>query len=1475
MTQEPWELYGAAAQPAAPAAENGDPNEPWLQFNPPAKTTGELDRTVGANVEKLWTPDQAKIATNPIEMLAAGFDMSVAGLMQHAPRTVMPQHAGLMGSILAGAGQIGGDLIPGLVGGAIGTPTGAAVGGAAGSVVPIVGTGAGAAVGGVIGAGAGFAALPEGMRQVLMDHYTKGELHTWDEFVSRSAEIAYHTGTAAVIGGAGAFVGGAVGAKAMKLTGSASVAAIANATGFATAATTAGAAMEGRIPNAEDFSAAAILALGFHVASATVGGVTVTMADGRVGTVAARMRNLYAKTGIPPWEQVARAKADPAMRQEIYGEDVNGDPVTPGFRASKPQEPEPYIQDAEFTDKGPAAKALPNPEPHPELKDLIAYTENSAGYAKRHGINEADVISSAGAIGKFQIMPDTARQYMGKGFDVATLRDPAVNEKVANKIIADLQNRFRNEDGSVDTTAVLIAYNAGPGRANSFIRNGRKFSSLPVETQRYLERADTHGMSMDLGPLRRPEEASGGGGGGKPPAERPSGPGASPGGELGPLKTAAQKTPEELEADVLGIIGVPENESLMEQMKGLANSSYDRYLSEMGPAKRLDIQLGLGKDGQIDTEDMFRSTYASGERAGHFIKYGALDPFTFERVETNPRARIGGNGGPPLEPETYMGAYEMARDAGGTERGFTAYRLAKRTIDLAERGIKTRIPLEEASALVQAKAGVYEKADLSINRLKNSVLDYGRKSGLYSLESVDRIKAKNPSHIPFKQAVEKGSLKVGGKSRGFQSRQTLQKMKGGDREIIEPVYADLENIHTLIRMSDRNNAIGFLVDPGRVTAEKGITHLQEEIITALGFKPSDVGKVGFQSKYEVALFEAIGIRPALEQPPELLKSWDFDAEFTDVIATREGFSRGSKFGDDTFVYFRNGVGELWKANDPAVAAMIRGSNPTDIGTLQGLIRWSATLQRTGITAMPDYMLKAVFRDQFTVPALYKGAGLPFQNLLAGMPEVFGGTELFKEFLRTGGMGSALADMDLKYIQRDVNAVFDKTGVWTSVANAVKDPIETARYVMERMDAMSRVGSYKRGKQALLASTGATGPSLKLAMGARTGYIDFAERGTSQLLNSWSGMVPFLRPALLGLEQLASRVVADPFGVMLRASRDIAIPAVALWLLNWIADKELPDGSKYSDIARWQRDMFFITPPIGGVRWRFPKPRELGLVFGSLFERMLDHTVSHDPEALKGFAQTFFTTFLPPSIFAATVPVLENITNHSMFTGRPLIPASLEDASNYMQYTAGTSETAIALAKVLGPPQTPLEKALGVNVNVTDVSPIVIQNYVRQWTGSVGSAALGILDARLEKPGHVKELADNIFVKSFVIRHNDMGAAPIEDFYDGVGELRAKHRDLALAIDRNDPGELDFTSKDVQAFADVAEITDAIRNHQSAIKAINESQDMKMDEKRQRIDSLYSSIVTMAKSGNTIMRTLKAAPKPEVNVPGDILPGAAP
>lgn len=126
---------------------------------------------------------------------------------------------------------------------------------------------------------------------------------------------------------------------------------------------------------------------------------------------------------------------------------------------------------------GPANNSSAKPS---NLLGLVRQLENSGDNA----------VSPAGAIGRYQIMPGTARQY---GFDASKLADPEYNKTVASTILDDLQHRYNG-----DTDAVLAAYNGGPGRANQFLAAGRNPAVLPLETQKYL--AHSHQLLAQSSP---------------------------------------------------------------------------------------------------------------------------------------------------------------------------------------------------------------------------------------------------------------------------------------------------------------------------------------------------------------------------------------------------------------------------------------------------------------------------------------------------------------------------------------------------------------------------------------------------------------------------------------------------------------------------------------------------------------------------------------------------------------------------------------------------------------------------------------------------------------------------------------------------------------------------------------------------------------------------------------------------------------
>ncbi len=119
----------------------------------------------------------------------------------------------------------------------------------------------------------------------------------------------------------------------------------------------------------------------------------------------------------------------------------------------------------------------------PELLDLVDRVEQ-----QESGGDQA-AVSSAGAVGVMQVMPDTAPEaakLAGVKWDPQAYRTDANYNRLLG--IAYLSEMLRRYDGDVEKA--LAAYKAGPGSVeNALATNGDNWlAALPGETQDYVAR---------------------------------------------------------------------------------------------------------------------------------------------------------------------------------------------------------------------------------------------------------------------------------------------------------------------------------------------------------------------------------------------------------------------------------------------------------------------------------------------------------------------------------------------------------------------------------------------------------------------------------------------------------------------------------------------------------------------------------------------------------------------------------------------------------------------------------------------------------------------------------------------------------------------------------------------------------------------------------------------------------------------------
>jgi len=162
------------------------------------------------------------------------------------------------------------------------------------------------------------------------------------------------------------------------------------------------------------------------------------------------------------------------------------------------------------------------------------------------------------------------------------------------------------------------------------------------------------------------------------------------------------------------------------------------------------------------------------------------------------------------------------------------------------------------------------------------------------------------------------------------------------------------------------------------------------------------------------------------------------------------------------------------------------------------------------------------------------------------------------------------------------------------------------------------------------------------------------------------------------------------------------------------------------------------------------------------------------------------------------------------------------------------------------------------------TPVLIENYVRGWTGGLGMYALQLADYGLRKAGVVPDpvkpastLADIPFIKSFVVRYPSASADSIVRFYEQYHDTKIRYDSW---MNRAREGDIESMAR-IQAaggdriFVTLDGIKDTISQQQQLVNMIFKNPEISKEEKRQLIDTLYYQMISVAQTGNAAFREM--------------------
>ena len=1308
-------------------------------------------------------PQQARTFA---DYLDAGYQMSVSGLLKRGkmPDKLLPQDAPLWADIVSALGGVAGDLpamLPGAwAGGEAGAVGGAAAGAAIGSAIPLAGTVAGAATGAtagaVVGGGAGAFALPAYIRSILVQQYQNGDVKSAKDFWSRQAVAFIESAKQAEVGAATAGVGGVVVGAIAKPI----LSTAAKLASEATTMVTMGKAVEGQLPEPKDFVTAAVLVAGMHLA---VGGAGA--AKEQITRLTQKIGDVYAKTGEMPADLVAEAQANPVVRQELASTNID----VPTAYADK-------------IDPVQAVKTKPVAVPEAMREQLPVGGEPT-------DVEIAPALESNANVPLTELASNVAAAKTGAERNAALL--VYLDRYVAEQRKSDPIDIY--ERANVDPSVRAARYiDRGKDGMPETVRSAlQKLDAMDGETGESLNALTDSFRTSHLLNLEQSVEY------------QPHGHVAESFAEPQPSPAAPTTEPTSGSGDGKDLAAIKARIAFEPSPKtGITfDKLYTDTIDALHPIKQLRDMLA-GKEPVATKDDPYelaRLTRGSAGRADQFLEHS---PFKFDTLE---------NTGQSLS--------KVLEPVRGEIDDFRAYAVARRATELSGRGIETGVPMDAAKAVV-AGGKRFEKAFTQLQDYQRTTLEYLRDSGLISADGFAKMQEANKDYVPFYRLMVDEPGGPGNAGKGLSVRSPIKRIKGSERQIVDPIESIVKNTYLYVRLAENNRAV---------------TALQ-----ALAEKYGDAGK---------ELMERVATvnRPVNVSEPEVARFMKEQGIEGDTAAFNIFRPAQHNLAKDEIALYRDGKKEVYRVA-PEVATAVRALDQESISLLVKMAAAPSRLLRAGTTLSPDFTARNFFRDQLFAFGLNKTGFVPIYDSLRGLGSVLKKDDDYQNWLKSGGANAAMVAIDRHYVERNVLKIAKETGLMSHAWNVIKSPIEVLKITSELIENATRVGAFKRN----MGSDKSAESILSSGYASREQTLDFQRMGAkTRALNM---IVAFWNASVQGLDKTARAFQERPVSTSLKLAGSITLPSVLLWWANH-------DDPRYKDVPDWQKDLFWIVMTKDHI-YRIPKPMELGVLFGSLPERTLDAYYSDKPNAFNNLSSDFMGALTPSYLPTFAVPIIEQFSNRSTFTGNPIVPASLEGILPEYQYTDYTTESGKMLGRLVATVPGMKDNQLA--------SPAVIENYIRAWSGSLGMYALKLADQALIKTGAVPDpvkptatLADIPVIKAFVVRYPSASAQSIQDFYTRYDEVK-KRIDTIHHLAKG--GDFTAAMKELQLaqesdlMLNLTGIKTALSTQSRFIQLTNQNQQLKPEEKRQIIDGSYYMMIRMTQQGNELIAQMKNAEK---------------
>ncbi|MFM4979780.1 LPD38 domain-containing protein [Aeromonas caviae] len=658
------------------------------------------------------------------------------------------------------------------------------------------------------------------------------------------------------------------------------------------------------------------------------------------------------------------------------------------------------------------------------------------------------------------------------------------------------------------------------------------------------------------------------------------------------------------------------------------------------------------------------------------------------------------------------------------------------------------------------------------NRLNAATLDLAQEAGLFTKEA--RAEFESEWYIPFFRESDDGDVIAPFKPRGIANQNAgIKKLKGGEantNDLLENIFTSTSK---LIDASMKNMA-----------AQKTVWNLADT-----------------------------GIIEVIPKPNKM----DYQA-----LAN----------GKDRIMVKLEGEDYMIRVEDPDLYRAMTFFDRKPFGAMVNVAAKAKRLLTAGVTASPEFMLRNFLRDSLSSWAISKDGFKPMIDSIKGVRKTWrmDGSTIDVMFSGASFLGGYVNGNDPEAMADTVRKSLRRKGMTPEqIARYEKSIIRNAAHakgvVADAWEKYSRVGeAVENGnREAVYDAAIKAGKSHAQAAFESKDLMDFSMLGAARTIQLMSQLLPFFNARIQGLGKLSRELRDNPREIAKRAGM-ITAASLALLAHNW-------DDERYEGLPDWDKDAnwhFWL----GDHHWRIPKPFEIGVLFGTIPERMARALGDKDTGAQfgKAVARAIGDTFALNPIPQLAKPVVETTVNYDFFKGGPIDGPQDLNVRAEARYNEQTS----LLMRELG--------------ELTGFSPKQLEHLVIGYTGTMGSYVMAAADGliRASRPGESASWrADEIPLVKAVYRGTGPAKSTqhMEEFYRMLNEVNQ----LKRTVDQYRSEGLTDKARELleeqggilKSRRSLSRTQQQVRVVRNKIELIQRDRTLTAEEKRRRIDEMLA------------------------------------